>query len=57
MRIMENFKHEELNLTGGIHQMNSDGTFTAFTATVSKVFKSYNSAVKFMNGKNYTKIN
>ena len=40
---------------GGIHQMNSDGTFTAFTGTTSKTYKTYKGAVKRMTSQGYIK--
>lgn len=53
MRVNERWSKGSLN--GGIHQMNSDGTFTGFTETISKTFKTYKGAVKFLESKGYSK--
>ncbi len=52
-RINELWMYNELK--GGIHQMNSDGTYTAFTATTSKVYKTYKGAVKRMTSEGFVK--
>lgn len=41
---------------GGIHNRNSDGTFGAFTATISRSFKTLKGARNFLESRGYCEV-